>query len=99
MARGALPGERVRLEVTGKAQGTLHGRIREVLEPPPQRQTPRCPVVEACGGCPLMALAPDAQLHWKAEHIRRALAGSMDPVPAIDVVASPLAYGYRTRAR
>lgn len=99
MARGALPGERVRLEITGKAQGTLHGRIREVLEPHPQRQTPRCPVVEACGGCPLMALATPAQLHWKAEHIRRALAGSMDPVPVIDVVASPLPYGYRTRAR
>jgi len=99
MARGALPGERVRVEITGKAQGTLHGRIREVLEPHPQREAPRCPLVEACGGCPLMALAPDAQLHWKAGRIGRALAGSMEPVPAIDVVASPLAYGYRTRAR
>lgn len=99
MARGALPGERVRLEVTGKAQGTLQGRIREVLEPHPERETPRCPQVEACGGCPLMALGPDAQRRWKAKHIAGALAGSMSPAPEIDVVASPLAYGYRTRAR
>ena len=99
MARGALPGERVRVEVTGKAQGTLHGRIRELLEPHPERQAAACPWVEACGGCPLMALAPSAQLRWKAGHIARALAGTMSPLPPIDVVASPLPYGYRTRAR
>jgi 23S rRNA (uracil1939-C5)-methyltransferase len=99
MARGALPGERVRVEITGKAQGTLHGKVREVLQPHPERRNPACLLVEACGGCPLMALAPEAQRHWKAGHIARALAGALGSAPAIDVVASPLEHGYRTRAR
>lgn len=100
MARGALPGERVRVELTGKAQGTLYGRVRELLEAHPERQTPRCPVVEACGGCPLMALGQGAQLAWKKGHVERALAGAVDPGSLdVEVIPSPDAYGYRTRAR
>jgi 23S rRNA (uracil1939-C5)-methyltransferase len=100
MARGALPGERVVVELTGRAQGTLHGRVREVRQAHPERQTPRCPVVEACGGCPLMALGPAAQRAWKKGHIERALAGSVEAGALdVEVIESPDTYGYRTRAR
>lgn len=97
MARGALPGERVMVELTGKAQGALQGTIRRVLEPRPERVEPPCPYTAACGGCPLMALEPAAQRAWKRAHIERAVPGL--GTEATDVVASPQALGYRARAR
>ena len=90
MARGAFPGERVRVELLGKAQGTLQGQVREVLEAHPERREARCLQVEACGGCPLMALGPSAQLAWKKTHIERALSGSPEGAGlTVEVVASP----------
>lgn len=48
---GALPGERVRVEVRRK-QRAERGEVLEVLEPSPWRVEPPCPhVAEGCGGC------------------------------------------------
>jgi 23S rRNA (uracil1939-C5)-methyltransferase len=98
LARGALPGERVTLRVTGKQRGTLRGELIEVLEPSPERVVAPCALADRCGGCPLMALSLPAQRAWKQAHLAKLLerAGS-DVVP--DVIAAPDALGYRTRAR
>src|SRR5262245_56475721 len=97
-ARGALPGERVQVQLERKAGGAQRGKLLAVLEPPPDRVEPPCPIAERCGGCPLMALAPAAQARFKRERLQRMLeqrgfAGS------VEWIASPQPLGYRTRAR
>lgn len=39
----AIPGERVRVEITEGADGWLYGRLLEILEASPDRVTPPCP--------------------------------------------------------
>lgn len=53
----AAPGERVVVEL-GKPP---HARLLKVLEPSVDRVDPCCAVVDKCGGCDLMHLAPEAQ--------------------------------------
>src|SRR5699024_1470120 len=48
---GALPGERVRVEVERTAKRHAHARLVEVLDRSGDRRTPPCPFVAAgCGG-------------------------------------------------
>src|SRR3954452_23887995 len=48
---GALPGERVRIDVTADKAAMLRGRVAEILEPSPARVTPPCVHArEGCGG-------------------------------------------------
>lgn len=90
---GALPGERVRLHVTGQGAALV-----EVLAPSPDRVTPRCAVIDACGGCEWQHLSADAQHRARLDHVRRALPPALRD-QAIAWHPAPLAYGYRTRAR
>jgi 23S rRNA (uracil1939-C5)-methyltransferase len=53
----AAPGERVVVEL-GKPP---HARLLKVLEPSVDRVDPCCAIVDKCGGCDLMHLAPEAQ--------------------------------------
>jgi 23S rRNA (uracil1939-C5)-methyltransferase len=98
MARGALPDERVRVQVERKQGGVLRGTIVEITERSQHRQVAVCPVAERCGGCPLMTLAVPAQLQWKRERLRRLLhkiGAQIEP----EMFASPKLLGYRARAR
>jgi 23S rRNA (uracil1939-C5)-methyltransferase len=69
-----------------------------VVEPSEDRIDPACALAERCGGCPLMSLAPSAQLRFKQQKLRGMLSGlglELEP----DVVPSPHVLGYRGRAR
>lgn len=58
---GAVPGDRVRVEVIeGKARWA-RARLIAVEEASAERVTPPCPVQESCGGCPWMAGSEEAQ--------------------------------------
>lgn len=76
------------------------GTVVRVVEPSPQRATPRCQHYEGdhCGGCQVQHLAYDAQLEAKRRIVRDALrriAGrECDPPP---VVASPQPWAYRAK--
>ncbi len=97
MTRGALPGERVRLRTGKRRGGVRRAELLEVLEASPERRDPACALADRCGGCPLMALAPDAQLALK----RRRLEGAVGdgPAPAVEMTPAPATLGYRGRAR
>ena len=77
---GGLPGDRVEATVTQRAARHARARLERLVERSPQRVAPPCPVVEACGGCPLMALAYPAQLEAKRRTVVDALAriGGLD---------------------
>jgi 23S rRNA (uracil1939-C5)-methyltransferase len=98
LARGALPGERVRVALGRRVAGAQRGKVLNVLETSPDRVDPSCPEVERCGGCALMTLAVPAQARWKRERLQRVLSQrgiALEP----ELIESPQPLGYRARAR
>ncbi len=98
---GALPGERVLVEVTEQGKA-LRGEVLDVLEPSASRRAPVCPVASSCGGCDWMHLQEDEQLRQKTEIVVSALEHvggiARDAYALLPTVPSPQAVGYRRRA-
>lgn len=96
----AAAGDRLRVELTQRKKKIAFGRIVEVLEPSPDRQTPPCRYFGECGGCDFQQMNYPAQLAAKSLIIGDALRrlGKID-LSAVEVVASPNPLGYRGRAR
>ena len=93
----ALPGERVRLRLTGQKKNFARGALVAVLEPSPDRVTPPCADAAACGGCHYMHIAYPAQLRYKTDILRdqlRRIAGVADP-PVAPMLPSPQEWHYR----
>ena len=104
--QGALPGERVQVEVTERhkvdtPRAWARARVVAVLEPSADRVEPACPFVAAgCGGCDLQHAAPAAQPTLKLALVADALRrlGGVDDPPV--VLGPPLpAVGFRTTVR
>lgn len=98
--KGALPGERVRVQIVAERPKSASGSITELLEGSPQRVPPPCPeVARGCGGCPWQHVAVGGQRQLKQELILNAIrfAGVDPPVPrpTVDLAA----WGYRTTVR
>ncbi len=94
----AAPGDRVRALIVQRRRDYGRAEIVEILEPGPQRESPRCPVYESCGGCDLQHVA-DTQLEQKVEaalETLRRLGGVNVRDP--EIVSGP-SWGYRTRAQ
>ncbi len=53
---GALPGERVRVQQTGRQRSFDEAKTLEVLAASPDRVEPRCQHFGGCGGCALQHL-------------------------------------------
>lgn len=64
-----LPGERVRLRISGQ-----RGEVEQMLKPSDERVNPICPHFGACGGCALQHWAGEPYLAWKQQMVREALA-------------------------
>ncbi len=104
MVDGALPGERVRVQLTSERQRMSTSSILEVVEPAPTRVEPRCPeVARGCGGCDLQHVEPSAQPVLKAAILRDALdrsirRGDVEEVP-VAVGPSSAPWRYRSTIR
>lgn len=64
---GALPGERVRVQQTGRNRSFDEARTLDVLQASADRVEPRCPHFGTCGGCVLQHLAEDRQIAYKQQ--------------------------------
>lgn len=95
---GGLAGERVRARLTRLKREYAEASAQEVLSASPQRVPPPCPLYGRCGGCSLQHLDYPAQVAAKAAWVQAALA-RLGPLPAVQQVASPSAWGYRQRVR
>src|SRR5512139_3183957 len=62
----ALPGERVQARIVEEKRGHVRAELVAVLEPAPERITPRCAHFGICGGCHYQHLPYPAQLALKA---------------------------------
>ena len=70
---GALPGERVKIALTGRKRRYAFARVLEVLETSPHRCAPGCGVFGACGGCSLLNMDYPTQLAQKRGFLLEAL--------------------------
>ena len=100
-APGALPGERIRVELAEDHRAYLLATRFQLLERSPDRVDPVCPVQGHCGGCDLMVLNYPGQLSAKAAILRDALTrtGRFEALPELDFVAADEPFSYRSRIR
>jgi 23S rRNA (uracil1939-C5)-methyltransferase len=96
----AIPGERVRAQITEDKGKFAHAELVEALAPSPDREEPRCPHfgVGLCGGCQWQHIAYPAQLAFKqavtADQLQRV--GKIDHPPVQPTLPAPSPWGYRT---
>jgi 23S rRNA (uracil1939-C5)-methyltransferase len=95
------PGDLAEVELTRVRDRYAHARLIHVVEPGPGRRPPPCPYFPRCGGCDWLHLDESIQSEARIDIVSNALRriGGVDPLPPIERVPSPLALGYRTRAR
>ncbi len=86
---GALPGERVQVEVVEEHPRYARARLVAVVEPSPDRRPPPCPhVAEGCGGCDWQHVAEPAQRALRRDVVTDALT-RLGRIPDPVVVAGP----------
>ncbi len=99
--RGALPGERVAVEIK-EDRKVLRGELLEVLTPSPARRAPACSLAEVCGGCDWLHVDEAAQRDAKVEIVLSALEhlGGIErtSLEVLETAVSPASLGYRRRA-
>ena len=97
---GALPGERVRLRFSGRHRHYDEAVVDEILQPSPDRVTPRCAHFGTCNGCALQHMSSAAQIaakqHVLMENFERI--GKVRP-QAILPALTDAPWGYRRKAR
>jgi 23S rRNA (uracil1939-C5)-methyltransferase len=103
---GALPGERVEVELTDTRKDYARASVRRVIEPSSDRVVPPCPhVIAGCGGCRWQHLSPEAQYRSKVRIAVESLARiaripvSEDFVARASTGAHIPSIGYRTTVR
>jgi tRNA/tmRNA/rRNA uracil-C5-methylase (TrmA/RlmC/RlmD family) len=94
---GTLPGEQVVVRVVEDRASWARAALVEVLVASPDRVTPPCPYVPACGGCDLQHAAPDAQRRLKTRVVIEQLQriGRIDEPPVVACRAVGPDTGYR----
>jgi 23S rRNA (uracil1939-C5)-methyltransferase len=96
---GPLPQERARVRVTAVKPKYAIAELVRILAPSSYRTTPFCSVFGACGGCQLQHLSYPAQLVWKTDTVRGALAriGGFADATVRDTVGMTNPRGYRNK--
>ena len=97
---GALKGERVVFARRKKRRNFDEAELIEILQPAPERVTPRCEAFGICGGCSLQHLSPADQLQLKqsvlVDNLQRI--GSVEPGRLLEPISESV-WGYRRKAR
>jgi 23S rRNA (uracil1939-C5)-methyltransferase len=93
---GALPGDRVELELDPLTRPPS-ARLVRLLEPSPHRAPHPCPEAAACCGSVWGVLAYEEQLKHKRELVLRTLRKAVGDIEVLSTIASPLQWHYRNR--
>ena len=93
-----LPGEKVLARIFRNDKSHSQADLVQVIEPSPDRLTPKCELFGKCGGCQYQHLSYEKQLQWKTrqvEELLKHMAGvETECSPAIP---SPKEWGYRSK--
>ncbi len=97
---GAVPGDRVRAQVTEVRSRYARAKVTEIVSASPSRVPCDCPVADRCGGCQWQPFAYDRQLHAKRQAVYDSLVriGGWENPPVGEIVPSPRLWNYRNRA-
>jgi 23S rRNA (uracil1939-C5)-methyltransferase len=97
---GALPGESVRVEQTGRNRHFDEARTLEVLVASADRVEPRCPHFGTCAGCVLQHLEASKQIEAKQQVLQDNLLriGHVEPERVLPPLTD-IAWGYRRKGR
>lgn len=92
-----IPGELVKLRLVEEKSHHAMAALVEILEPSPDRVTPRCVHFSTCGGCHYQHLQYPAQVNAKADILREQLEriGGLRGITAVERHASPEPWNYR----
>lgn len=92
-----IPGEKVRARIVSEKNKYAQAELIEVLQPSPERVTPRCQHFGVCGGCHFQHMAYAAQLAAKESVVRDQLArlGGFKSANVQPVVPNPEPYAYQ----
>ena len=95
----ALPGQRVRAQLTRKRGGYGEARVLQVVQQSPQFVEPRCRHFDDCGGCLLQNYAYAAQLESKYRQVAETLEhlGGFSAPPIRSPIPSPEIFFYRNK--
>ncbi|QHM72236.1 23S rRNA (uracil(1939)-C(5))-methyltransferase RlmD [Mixta intestinalis] len=96
---GALPGEQVEVVLQEDKRQFARGRAQRILQPSPERVTPRCPWFTTCGGCQQQHASQALQQQSKANALAHLLTRETGQQTTVDEIIGDSAYGYRRRAR
>ena len=101
MVPATVPGDKISARVTDSKGHYSFGEKVRLLQPSPLRQTPPCPYVNDCGGCPWQQVQYEAQLKAKEQSVGDALRriGKLNGFELRPIIASPREYHYRRRIR
>ena len=98
---GAVPKDRIRVEVIGQGKRFGYGKIVSIEEPSPFRIEPPCPHFGLCGGCTLQNLAYENQLGIKENYLRQTLKRlahiDTDRIDMFPITPSSETYFYRNK--
>jgi len=95
----AIPGQKVRVQITRKQANFAEARVVQLLEQSPAYTSPFCPHFGLCGGCQWQDLAYEEQLKWKQIHVQECLQylGGLRPGIILPTIASPQQRYYRNK--
>jgi 23S rRNA (uracil1939-C5)-methyltransferase len=95
----ALPGQRLRVQITRRHRRHLEARILAVLQESPHYTPPFCRHFGVCGGCRWQHLSYAEQVRWKGRHLKECLRhlGKVAPREFLDPVSSPRERHYRNK--
>jgi len=97
---GALVGETCDIEMVSSKKKVINARATNIHSPSDERQAPFCPVFDACGGCQLQHIKPDAALEQRDRALKVMMERQLSMKP--NVWQAPLAGPrpqYRRKAR
>lgn len=94
---GALPGERVRVQILQTKKNLIRAKVLEILEKSPARETSPCVYVDRCGGCQYQHVRYEEELQFKQAQTSEVLhkIGGVDGDLVKPIVSGSSAYGYR----
>lgn len=95
----AIPGQKVRVQVTRKKAQFAEAKVVRLLEQSPAYKPPFCPHFNLCGGCQWQDLAYEEQLHWKRTQVQECLQhlAGLRPGIILPTLPSPQQQYYRNK--
>jgi len=97
---GVLPGEKVSYIIKSKKRRFNEAQVLNILNPAPERVTPKCAHFLTCGGCAQQHISHKAQLEAKQQSLLEQLHhfGQVEARNVLEPLTGPT-WGYRTKAR